>query len=268
MLINRIRPNLEGVLNLSLNQIEDGLFTVRPVGGDRLALKASVWWDSEYPGREDGRPAFPVKYYLLQPMYASAFRSLGSMLSQPELFRVADNIMQVASTKFFDQENGFMPAIDVQGPVKGVHVDQLIALRYQKPGEIDRAKLVRMVEVCQSLETKLGYMAASFDLARTLRDRYHGNRVWVFLSALIHKGAVLQRDYAKQMGMTDLKDAMEHVMEVCERMHHNYFVSHEGSPELFVARTPGNLVISKRGNKNQLWSEAARVYFENYFGLN
>ena len=256
------RSNIEAASNYIINHLDsDKVFVESPkfAGADSYALKTTHWKDSGgLPGREGGKPVYPVIYPLVHMENMAGLRAAAQLLGSKELAEEA-NGMKKAIPLIFDREIGNFPrAIDSLGEVRAIDSDGLTSLYFVDPGDYSSGMLKGIIKSSEVLETDLGYRTLEPKAAEQVQDKYHAETVWTHEQALMHAGASKLLAFAKTEGDLDLVRGLNHVLEVTGRMG-NYLLSNPGSyPELFEIKG-GELVPGK--NNPQLWAVGAYNYF-------
>ncbi len=239
---------LEKAVTYILHHLVNYLFVEDPKYADakRYALKVTYWKDSHISNREHGIPAYPAVFTLAHVQNMKALRSAARLLGAKDLEKKAEEMNKHLFILFDDKRGVFHIGLDQKGFFPGVSSDNLHILYYLEPDQIKTEKVRKIVEATKSLETKRGYLTLSTHDISLQHDiahhyGYHTNTVWPFEQAFIHLGAK--------------KFNLPHVMEVCERIIpylHDF-------PELLHV---DEFKVHKKGNAPQLWTIAAKKYFE------
>jgi hypothetical protein len=238
--------NLERAAGYLVDHVgDDDLFWERPPeGATGFALHVTMWKDSILPHPEGKlEPDYPVSYALAHFMAARGLLGASSILGQPDLAVKADAMFQAGISQFMRPDN-FVVYRDSTEELHQASSDEMHSLAYI-PTEYASLLPLRAIRerAKQYLETPIGYRCTPYQVAQTLADKYHGDKVWVFDQAMIHHG-------------TQKFDMGEEAM-VAARI-----APHIGDgQELFgLEMVDGVLHIIPEGNPRQLWSVAAREY--------
>lgn len=246
--IKRQKNYLENAVEYILSHLVNNLFVEDPKysGARRFALRVTYWKDSQIANRENGLPVYPAVFTLAHIQNMRALKSAALLLDSPDLLtRVHE--MKKSLTIFYSEKLGvFHTGIDQRGFFPGISSDNLHLLYYLEPDEIAPHRLASIFERTQILETSFGYLTAntldeSLKGDITKHTGYHTNTVWPFEQAFIHIGA-------KKFGL-------EHVAGVASRIRPHL----ETFPELFLQKADK---FTSGGTHTQLWTIAARYYFE------
>jgi glycogen debranching enzyme len=154
------------------------------------------------------------------------------------LQKLADILYRKGIENFIDEDN-FCVYQDLAGSLHQASSDELHILAYVPPVYRDLLPLKEMERRAEVLYTPAGIACTPELIANTLPDKYHGYAVWPFEQALIHYGS-------KKFGLTEPAKVAE---ASAEHIHNGNELVHI-TPEVL----PG-------GNDRQLWSVAARLYF-------
>jgi glycogen debranching enzyme len=246
----RQRKYLERAVSYILRHIVNNLFVEDPkyCGSSRFALQVTYWKDSHISNRANGSPMYPAVYTLAHVQAMRALKSAAILLNSPDLLRKAYAMLKHVFV-LFDQKRGmFSLGLDQQGFFPGVSSDNLHLLYYLKPDEISPEKVASIVEGMKILESQCGYMTMNtkdpwLQHDVTKHSGYHTNTVWPFEQAFIHSAAK--------------KFHLPHVAEIASRVTHHL----DTYPELFVLREG---VLQKSGSTTQLWTIAAKHYFDTF----
>ena len=245
------QEHIEMTIDYALSHLKDDVFYEDPVFSDaeQYGLLATYWKDSHLPERPAGHPMYPVVYPLVQAQYIRAFRAASDLLKRDDLAEKAGDMVR-ALHRFFDWDLGsFVVASDRKGNVRAVSSDALHMLFYLEPGDLTQDMIDEIVRTSQLLETPVGYRTLEPDAVAHPQteveyyEGYHSDSVWLFEQAMIHIGA-------RKFGLSD-------VMEISERIKGPL----EGfSGELLDIADDGS-IIPGGTTTEQLWSDAAKVYF-------
>lgn len=240
-LIHEQLENIKKAIGYIETHLEDGLFQEDPKFSDasKFALKNTYWKDSTLHGRRDGKPDYPIAYTLAHAQNLCGIRCAAEFLKSKELYKLADSMVGGLYDLF--NENGVpFIAVDQGGPIEGISSDMLHLLFYLKRGDLDKDQLDHMVELAGAIETSLGYR--TLDPVLKCDRPYHSETVWPFEQAIIHAAAHKHR--------------LNRLAEVASRVRRALGTSHE-----MISLRGG--VPKKSGCKKQLWTLAAKKYFEN-----
>lgn len=210
-----------------------------PKGARHFSLHTTYWKDSIVPrltGSDE--PRYPVAYALVQFQTARAFLSAAKLLDESQFKNLANKIYETAIHKFITAD-AFCVEEDNSGRLEQASSDELHALAYIPATYKTILPLPSIAKRAKSLTTKAGIACTPADIGLLLPDQYHGYVVWMFEQALIHYGC-------KKFGLNNLAQ----VANRCQPYIHN-------GQEL-ISVVPS---IEPLGNKHQLWSVAADIYF-------
>lgn len=207
---------------------------------ERFALKVTYWKDSEIAKRENGKPVYPISYFLAHVMNLCAMRYAAKLLDSIELKEIADN-MKKNIHKFYNlDKKSFYIAIDSIGPIEGINSDILHSLFYLELEDLTNEEIKFIEESSLELETNIGYLTLSPKLTSQVKDGYHSVTVWPFEQAMINIGA-------KKFGLTKIDEISKRV------------AGHlDSDNEIFKIK---DNEIKKGGCDPQLWTIAAKKYF-------
>jgi len=239
-----------------LNQ--DSLFMEDPkfCNGKKFALKATYWKDSEMISRKNGEPAYPVCYLLAHVQNICGMRCAAKILN-PKYFRIAEKMKKGMEKLFNPTSNNFYIAVDKKGPIEAVSSDLLHMLFYLEPGDLKNKQLEGILESSKILETEIGYSILEHGFSGKINSEYHTKTVWPFEQAIINSGAIKHRLWAERYGFTNLAKSLRHVEEVSSRIMSKL----DTDPEIFIL---GNPEVKKGGCDPQLWTIAAKKYFNKF----
>ena len=238
------------VENIRRHIRKDGAFVEDPnfSGNERFALNVTYWKDSELPDRENGQPSYPVIYPLAHIQNMRALKSVSSLLKGIDLDEEISRMRDYLTSQLFDEEKGlFYLAIDSKGPISAVSSDSLHALFYLDREDITENQLERIVASSKILETLWGYRSLSEEDSKKVKDPYHAKTLWIFEQAMISVGA--------------RKFDLGHVEEVSSRTGTYLKTIPDMNPEILDLNGEG---MENAGNDPQLWTIAARDYFNNH----
>lgn len=241
---------------------EEGAFMEDPslAGATKFSLKVTYWKDSEIFGRKNGEPKYPVIYTFAHIQNLRGIRAGAKLLKNKDLDSLADKMLNYLKTKLIAKNGSFVIAVDQEGEISAVSSDFLHALSYLNPGDLDEKTLSAIISASSKLETSAGYRGIAPEAAQYISDPYHTKTVWPFEQAMIHNGVRKHRIWAEGKGFYSLAEKLSHAEEVSFSV--NEWM--DGIfPELFVIDTKGG--IKKGGNEKQLWSVAAKEYFEKIY---
>jgi len=223
------------------SHLEDGMFQEDPklAGAKKYALKNTYWKDSVIHGRTYGQPDYPCAYTLAHAQNLCAIRCAADVLKSKKLEQLAEQMLGALYDLFNDNAMPYI-AVDQKGPIEGISSDMLHMLFYLKRGDLGKKEIEGLVEAAGNIETPLGYR--TLDPAIKTERSYHSETVWPFEQALIHIAANKHR--SKPMG------------EMALRVRRALGTNHE-----MVSFRGGR--PTKGGCKKQLWTLAAKKYFEN-----
>lgn len=248
-------------------------------GGDHpLELAVTYWKDSRLPRRagdiKGGIPAYPVTYTLAQAQNLAGLRAASILLAQVRGGELAEAAAEavgqmrrgLAQLWCGDQ---FVLALDQLGPLPAISSDLIHLLAFLRPGDLDPAQLLALVRATQRLETPLGYRTLDPALAypNDHLSLYHSKTLWPFEQAVIHQGARRHQRWAEEEGLPEVAEAMAHVAAVSTRITARLDLDRGWLPETYLLTAPQidsleSPAIQRYGCPFQLWTAAARVYFE------
>jgi glycogen debranching enzyme len=235
------RENLERALEYLLDHLYDDVFyeDTRQSGAERFALKVTYWKDSELNiGGGTREPAYPVAYALAHFQCQAALRAAARLTGAPEL-RERASAMVRRGFELFWRGDHFATAVLGDGTVVDTpSSDSLHGLLFLRPSDISHDDAERIVGYSEQLATGVGYLSGLKQAEN--RDEYHTRWVWAHEQALLHAAA-------KRHGLPGAELVTERVIPTLD----------DGFPELIDPETgaPG-------GNRVQLWSIGAHVYFQ------
>ena len=229
---------------------EDGAFIEDPQfsGNTRFALNVTYWKDSELPDRENGEPSYPVIYPLAHIQNMRALKSVSNLLEGMDLSEDISRMKDYLNNQLFDEEKGvFYLSVDSKGPISAISSDSLHALFYLDKEDITRNHLERIVASSKILETPWGYRSLAKEDSTRVEDPYHAKTLWIFEQAMINVGA--------------RKFDLDHVEEVSSKTGSYLEQNPDINPEILNLNGEG---MENAGNDPQLWTTAARYYFNNH----
>ena len=238
----RYRTNIERALDYLRSHLIDDVFheDTRQSGADHFALKVTYWKDSELnlPGPEKAA-RYPIAYALVHFQYVAALRAMADLMESTELANQADSLTQRGIEAFW-RGNHFAVAVRGDAVIAdATSSDSLHTLLFLEPGTIDSSGLALIEPYSEPLATPFGYLPA-LPVAADV-DPYHIRYVWVHEQALLHAAA----------SRHGLQRATEIAARVTPAFEH-------GFPEL-IDPEDGSPIA---GNRTQLWSVGAYLYFE------
>jgi len=241
-LAEKYLENIKKSVNYILLHLNDGLFYEDPkfANAEKFALKVTYWKDSEIFGRENGNPSYPIVYTLAHIQNMAGLRSAAKLLKSDYLMEVA-NKMKDSIQKLYDNENKFFYlAIDKEGGITGVTSDGLHSLFYLEKGDITKEQIKEIVNSSKELETTLGYRTMSERYK--MNNTYHSETIWPFEQAIINIGA-------RKFGLKEVEEISSRISKTLEKTYAEIFIFKEDK-------------IVEGGCKHQLWTIAAKKYFE------
>ncbi len=236
------RSNIERALDYLRSHLIGDVFheDTRQSGADRFALKVTYWKDSELNLHGPEKAArYPIAYALVHFQYVAALRAMAELMESTELTKQADNLTQRGLEAFW---RGDHFAVAVRGDAvvaDATSSDSLHTLLFLEPGTIDSSSLALVERYSEPLATPFGYLPAVPVAADV--DPYHTRYVWV------HEQALLQAAAGRH--------GLRRVMEIAARVMPAFEL---GFPEL-IDPEDGSPIA---GNRTQLWSVGAYLYFE------
>ena len=238
----RYRSCIERALEYLRSHLIDDVFheDTRQSDADHFALKVTYWKDSELnlPGPEKAA-RYPIAYALVHFQYVAALRAMADLMESTELANQADSLTERGLEAFW---RGDHFAVAVRGDAvvaDATSSDSLHTLLFLEPGTIDSGRLALVEPYSEPLATPFGYLPA-LPVAADV-DPYHTRYVWVHEQALLYAAA----------NRHGLRRAMEIAARVMPAFEH-------GFPELIDPENGSPIA----GNRTQLWSVGAYLYFE------
>ncbi len=234
--------SIEGAVSYLLNHIKDSLFIENPkfCNAERFALKTTYWKDSSLIDREDGEPAYPIAYSLLQAQVTAALRSGANLTGQKRLNDTASQLNKALWNELYDKKLKMLAiGKDKRGLISASTSDGLHALYYLSKEDVPKERLEEIVEKSRALETPIGYRTAYLPAG----DEYHFGSVWPFEQAFIHAAS-------RKFGLEHAKEVASRVVNAVGSDNHEYLLYHEKTGK-----------TEKKGCNPQLWTVAAKSYF-------
>lgn len=241
----------------------DGLFVERPPeGAHRFALKVTYWKDSALVDKDV--TTYPAIYPLAHAQNLQGLRSaqrlfqkMHNVLSDDERDIVAQSFdtmhaMRRGLDALYDEHTGgFYIAIDdldgKRDAIEGVSSDSLYALAYLEEGDLPKERVRRIARMSKALKTEIGYRGLDPTLDAGVKDSYHSNKVWPVEQAVIHQGAV--------------RFGLQEVIDTAARIRKRFAEEDVTHTDFEIYRQDGKRWVPD-GQPNQLWTIAAKVYFE------
>lgn len=242
-LVAQLRPNIQKAIAYVRSHLrEDGLFEEAPnyCGAEQFALKVTYWKDSVLYGRRNGEAEWPAVFTLAHVQTMAGVRAIGTLLGDDSLLEMASRMSNALDLLWDDDLGTFIPMLDAQGPLRLNTSDPLHTLPYLSPNDISSARLAKIAESSQAVETPLGYNVMIPTEAEDVYYDYHAKTVWPFEQAIIHKGA-------RAFGLSK-------VAQVCERV---VPYIQDSAPETLSTF----IELNSLSCDPQLWTIAARTYF-------
>ncbi len=236
------RENIKKACEYIISHLKEDLFAEDPKlsGAKEFALKVTYWKDSEILSRKNGKPHYPIVYTLAHIQNMRGLKSGAKLLSSERLKKRVEKMVRALKKLYDPKLRVYCIATDAKGMIHGISSDLLHALFYLSPGDISRKQLKSIIRLSRELETEIGYRTLSPKVAGKVEDQYHSNTVWPFEQAMIYEGA-------RKFGLRDIQ-------KICLKI-----VPHlDTDPEKFAL----GKVIRKSGCDPQLWTIAAKKYFE------
>jgi|688.fasta_scaffold80601_1 glycogen debranching enzyme len=228
------------------NHIKDGYFIESPSfsGSQKFALKVTYWKDSDLVDRPNNEPVYPICYTLIQAQNLAAIKFLAKEFQNPHLVQTADRMLKVLQEDLFDPDiKDFCIAKDEMGLIFSKSSDSLHILYYLEKGDLKKEHISGILEAAKELQTKVGYRTM-IETEKTVEE-YHSKTVWPFEQAIIHAGG--------------LKFDLPEITQTAILCYHEL---EEDDSELFIIHQNGH--FTKGGNPFQLWTVAAKVYFQKF----
>ncbi|RLI99211.1 MAG: hypothetical protein DRP06_03960 [Candidatus Aenigmatarchaeota archaeon] len=255
------QKSMENAIKYILSHLnQDNLFMEDPkfCDGKKFATKTTYWKDSEIIDRKNGEPSYPICYLLAHVQNMCGMRCAAKILNS-KYFRVAEKMKKGVEKLFNRESDNFYIAIDKKGPIEAVSSDFLHMLFYLEPGDLKNKQLEEIIESSKKIETVLGYRTLEPELLRKTKSEYHTKTVWPFEQAIINSGAMKHRLWAERCGFMSLAKSLRRVEEISSRVASKL----DTDPEIFILGNPG---IEKGGCDPQLWTIAAKKYFNKFKG--
>jgi len=243
-LAEKQKENIKLAVEYILSHLKDGLFYDCPKfsNAEKFAVKVTYWKDAWLVGRENNEPAYPVIYTLAHIQNMNALRAAANLLELDYLNDVAEKMSKALKELYNFRLDSFYIAIDEKGPIEGINSDILHALFYLEISDISDEQLVNILDSSKVLETPVGYRVLEPRLDSEEKGHY-SNQVCPFEQAIIYIGA-------KKFGIKKLQEVSLRVMDVLD-----------SDPEILVISEDK---IKKAGPDPQLWTIAAKKYFEEH----
>jgi hypothetical protein len=234
------RHQIAEALGYLHRHVSDGIFwEFPPAGAEQFALRITYWKDSIVPSREGKEePAYPVAFALSHFQAARGVLAAARLLGRPDLEAEADR-MYWRGIEQFISDQAFCVMQDQTARLEQPSSDELHLLAFVPARYRDALPLDAIRTRAQGLVTAAGIACTTREVGESLSDDYHGHVVWIFEQALIHYGA-------SKFGLDDIAAVTERCAPHIE----------DGHELLSVIPEPGPL-----GNRHQLWSVAAKLYF-------
>ncbi len=242
LFIEKFKIHIEKSVEYILKHTPENLFVESPEfsGSTKFGLKVTYWKDSSLTGRTNGEPKYPITYTLAHIQNLKALRCAQILLKTQDLHQKIDQMVQRLHILFDEKKDLFAVVKDDEGSICLASSDMLHGLYYLEKGDLNDVELRSIQAMAKNLETELGYRTMSADYC-DIKDSYHSCTLWPFEQAIIHQGA-------KNFGLGD-------ICEVSSRIN-NYL---DSAPELYFI---GDQKFTKVGCDPQLWTIAAKMYFE------
>jgi len=243
-LITKQKKNIIDAVKYIKNHLKEGVFYEDPnfSGAKRFSLKVTYWKDSEIVRRKKGMPVYPVAYYLVQVMNLAGIRCASEILKSQELENIAKEMKEKIHLFFNKKQKSFCLAIDKKGPICGINSDILHSLFYLRKDDLNKQELKSIIKAANKLKTKIGYLTLSPKMQGKVSDNYHSTTVWPFEQAMINIGA-------KKFNFNKIEKRTRKVMKILDT-NNEIFLVEKGK-------------ITKGGCDPQLWTIAAKEYFNN-----
>lgn len=241
------RESIEAAIGyLERHTDEDDIFwEFPPEGAEHFSLKITYWKDSIIPsktGKEE--PAYPVAFALAQFQAARGFLAAGRLLDREDLEDKAHNMFRAGIDKFIS-EDFFCVYEDQEERREQPSSDELHSLAYIPPEYQEEMPIQAIYDRAWKLMTPVGIACTPKEISDEMSDTYHGYVVWIFEQALIHYGC-------RKFGLKEMMQATKRCVDLINTGQELLSVDPE---------------IEPRGNKHQLWSIAAKIYFTDQHSL-
>lgn len=234
--------SIQRAIHYIRSHIKDGIFwEYPPPGAARYSLNVTYWKDSVVPKSGEEEPTYPVCFALNQFQAANALYGMAQILDNNELFMAAEEMYRKGIEQFIRPES-FCVMKDKAGHLEQVSSDELHCLRYIPTAYASLLPLPAIKKRAATLFTDAGIACTPRKVADALDDKYHGYVVWPFEQALIHAGCL-------KFDLIDITDITERCVPFIDK-----------GQELLEVEPE----ISPGGNDRQLWSVAAKYYFQSH----
>jgi hypothetical protein len=227
---------------------EEGIFIEDPKfsGAKEFGLKVTFWKDSVMVNRKQGKPVYPVVYPLAHIQNMCGLRSAAKLTKSKKIKQAADK-MAKALPKLFDEKTGnFYLVLDKIGKISGTNSDALHSLMYLEKDDLTKKQLKRILKSSKILETPIGYRTSGVKGAKYGNYDY-SEQVWPFEQAIIHAGA-------EKFSLRRVKRVSSRIMSA---------LKDDYLPEIILVNPGKKNNLKKHGCDPQLWTLAAKIYFEN-----
>ncbi len=242
--LSSLKTSTKKCVDYIKNHLKDSIFwEFPPSDATEFALLTTYWKDSILPlTSENGEPDYPIAYGLAHFINARGILAASKILDNVELKNLADEMFKKGIKKFIT-EKSYRIFEDKSGFLKQPSSDELHSLAYIPLDYKELLPIEYMLSRSKSLTTEAGIACNPKDIGEKLHDKYHGYVVWIFEQALINYGC-------RKFGI----DGIDEITRRC--------IPYIGEGTELIGIIPE---ITLLGNKQQLWSVAAQVFFSNNY---
>ena len=236
------RPeSIDRAITYILSHVRDDIFwEFPPAGAPQYSLRVTYWKDSIVPSqRAQEEPHYPAAFALAHFQAARGLLAATRLVNRPELMRLVER-MYKQGIRSFIKPSGFCVVQDKSGSLEQASSDELHCLAYIPKDYLHLLPITAIWHRAEPLITTAGIACMPQAISNQLTDTYHGHVVWIFEQAFLHYACT-------KFGLPDLA----HVTQRC--------IPHIGDGQELVSVEP---LVAPLGNTHQLWSVAARKYFE------
>jgi len=244
--LRRREENLRQAARYILAHIgNDGLFwECPPEGNSAFGLKVTYWKDSILTGPNGKEePDYPVAFGHLQFIAARGLLSAARLLHDRDLSQTADSMFE-AGIREFIQPSDYIVYRDQRDQQAHPSSDELHSLAYiptQYQSILPTGAIEHRARV---LATPFGYACTPREISQHMQDQYHGYTVWTYEQAKIYYAAMKYNLGAVALTAAAVEPYIN-----------------EGQELFTIKRQDGQVIPVPTGNKQQLWSVAAKVLF-------
>jgi len=244
--LSRHTGNLARAAEYILDHLgDDNLFWERPPqGAENYAILVSYWKDSILPNAGGKRePTYPVVFSLAHFIAARGLLSAGRLLGRDDLAVIADTMFRTGIHDFI-RSDMYVVYRDQTDELRQPSSDELHALAYIPAIYSNLLPFDSIRQRSEALSTPFGFMCTPKDIASSLSDQYHGDKIWTHEQAKIAYGA---NKFSLGSIAVTASAVASHIGE--------------GQELLGLEQQGDGLLPIPEGNSHQLWSVAAQQYF-------